>query len=326
MSTNDVLIYAEHDGGQVKKIALEVTTKAKRVAGELGGSVLAVALGPNASQTVAKLGEYGADKVFVSEDEAYVKYSIGPAASALSSIAAETKPRLIIMSATATGKDIAARVAAKTGGGIIAAALDVAVKDGDVRVLTSVFGGALDVSKAFAGDGPGIVLLRPNAVAPEAVGGAASMETIAAAIPARAMLAKIVDRVVESVGQAPLEEAVVVVAGGRGAGGTEGFALLQTLANEVGGVVGASRAAVDVGWIGYSQQIGQTGKTVKPMVYFACGISGAIQHKVGMLTSNYIIAVNKNPEAPIFQFADCCIVGDLFEVVPELLKEVKKRR
>lgn len=326
MSTNNILVVAEHNGGQVKKVALELTTKARMLAGGLGGSVVAVALGPGAAATVDKLGPYGASTVYVNEDEAYVKYSIAPAAASIASLVDTVQPKLILFSATPTGKDIASRVAAKTGAGIMANGLDVTLSDGAFQVATSIFGGTLNVTSTFAGDGPNIVVLRPNAVAPEQVGGTAKAEALSAPIPQEALLAKVLDSVVEAGAQAPLEEAAIICSGGRGVGGPEGFDVIRALAAEFGGVVGASRAAVDAGWIPYAHQVGQTGKTVKPQLYVACGISGAIQHKVGMQTASYIVAINKNPDAPIFQFADCCIVGDLFQVVPELIKEVKKRK
>lgn len=325
-TTNDILVVAEHDGGQVKKVALELTTKARMLSGALGGAVIAVAVGPGAAATADRLGAYGAGTVYVGEDEAYAKYSIAPAAASIAALVEQVKPKLILFSATPTGKDIAARVAAKTGAGIVANGLDVTFNDGGFNVATAIFGGTLNVTSGFTSEGPNIVVLRPNAVAPEQVGGTAKVEALSAPIPQEALLAQIIDSVVEAGAQAPLEEAAVICSGGRGVGGPEGFDVVRALADELGGVVGASRAAVDAGWIPYANQVGQTGKTVKPQLYVACGISGAIQHKVGMQTSSYIVAINKNPDAPIFQFADCCIVGDLFQVVPELIKEVKKRK
>jgi electron transfer flavoprotein alpha subunit len=325
-TTNDILIVAEHEGGQAKKVALELATKAKMLAGGTGGSVYAVALGPGAPAVVDRLGPYGVGTVYVNDAETYAQYSIGPAAASVAALVEQLKPKLILFSATPTGKDVAARVSAKVGAGIMANALDVTYKEGGFNVLTSIFGGTLDMTKTFVGDGAAIVVLRPNAVAPEQVGGTAKAEALNAPVPPEAMLAKVIDRVVEAGAQAPLEEAAIICSGGRGVGGPEGFAAIESVAEVFGGVVGASRAAVDAGWISYSHQVGQTGKTVKPQLYVACGISGAIQHKVGMQTSSYIVAINKNPDAPIFQFADCCIVGDLFQIIPELVTEVKKRK
>ena len=325
-TTNDILIVAEHSGGQPKKVALELATKGKMLADKTGGSVVAVALGPGAAAVADRLGSYGASTVYVNEADTYVQYSIAPAAATIAALVQKLNPKLILFSATPTGKDIASRVAAKTGAGIMANGLDVTFSDGGFQVATSIFGGTLNVTSGFTGEGPNIVVLRPNAVAPEQVGGTAKVEALDAPIPQEALLAKIIDSVVEAGAQAPLEEASIICSGGRGVGGPEGFDVIRALAAEFGGVVGASRAAVDAGWIPYAHQVGQTGKTVKPQLYVACGISGAIQHKVGMQTSSYIVAINKNPDAPIFQFADCCIVGDLFQVVPELIKEVRKRK
>jgi electron transfer flavoprotein alpha subunit len=326
LSTNDILILAEHESGQAKKVALELATKAKQLAAKCGGSTIAVALGPGAAGTIQKLSTYGADSILVNEDQKFLDFSIGPAAGTMAAVIEERKPKLILCPATPIGKDIASRAAAKTGAGIISNAVDVEFKDGGFEVTVSIFGGSITVTKTFVGDGPAIVLVRPNAFTAEQINGEGKVENLNAPIAPEAMLAKIIDRVVEAGAQAPLEEAAVIVSGGRGIGGAAAFEMLKELADEFGGVVGASRAAVDSGWISYPHQVGQTGKTVKPQLYVACGISGAIQHKVGMQTANYIVAINKNPDAPIFQFADCCIVGDLFQVVPELTKEIKKRK
>jgi electron transfer flavoprotein alpha subunit len=326
LSTNDILILAEHNGDQLKKVALELTTKAKKLAEDRNGNAIALVLGPGAAGAAEKLGSYGADVVLVNEDKNYADYYIGPAAGTLAAVIAERKPGLILCPGTPSGKDIAARAAAKTNAGIITNVLDVAFKNGGFEVAVSIFGGSFNVTKTFVGDGPAIVLARPNAFVPEQLNGAGKVEILNAPIAKEELLVKIIERVVEAGAQAPLEEAAVIVAGGRGIGGPEGFEMLDELAAEFGGVVGASRAAVDSGWISYPHQVGQTGKSVKPQLYVACGISGAIQHKVGMQTSSYIVAINKNPDAPIFQFADCCIVGDLFQIVPELTKEIKKRK
>ncbi len=223
-------------------------------------------------------------------------------------------------------RDVAGRVAARLGCGLIANAVEVGAKDGAITAIKPAFGGALQVTSSFVGEGPHLLVARPNAFIARSLGSQAEVEEIPASLDERALLARVIEQVAGSAATVSLEEAQIIVSGGRGLGGPENFRLIQDLAEVLGAQVGASRAAVDAGWIPYAHQVGQTGKTVKPALYIACGISGAIQHKVGMQTSGLIVAINKNPDAPIFQFADLGVVGDLFHVVPQLIQEVKKRK
>lgn len=325
-TTNDVWVFVEHNNGAPKKIALELATKARELAAALGGSTAAVAFGPGAAATAERLGAYGASNVYAAEDEAFANFYVTPHAKVLADLVREKQPRLVLFGSTPNGKDVAARLAAKLDLGIIVNAVDVNVAKGQLVALKPAFGGALNVNSAFVDGRTSVLLLRPNAVAPEQVGGTASVEKAAAALADSDLLSKVVQRVEEPGAAAPLEEASVIVSGGRGLGGPEPFTMLRQLADALGGTVGASRAAVDAGWIPYSHQVGQTGKTVKPQLYIACGISGAIQHKVGMQTSNYIVAINKNGDAPIFTFCDLGIVGDLFQIVPALAEAIQKRK
>lgn len=325
-ATNDIWVFVEHENGEPKKVSLELATKAKELADALGGSSAAVAFGPSAGATAKKIGLYGAGTVFVSEDDKLGSYSITPQAQVLADLIAEKKPRVVLFPATPTAKDIAAQVSAKVGAGVLTNSIDVSIKDGAVASMAPAFGGSIEVTSTVAGDVPQFILVRPNAILPQQVGSDPQVVNIAASIGDNSLLAKIVDVVAESSAQAPLEEAAVIVAGGRGVGGSENFKILEELAKELGGVVGASRAAVDAGWITYPHQVGQTGKTVKPNLYIACGISGAIQHKVGMQTSKVIVAINKNSDAPIFEFADLGIVGDFVDIVPKLTDEIRKRK
>ncbi len=325
-TTNDIWVFVEQENGEPKRVALELATKARELAGALGGTSAAVALGPGAAGAAKKLGIYGAATVFVSEDEKLAKYSITPQAQVLADLISQRNPRLVLFPATPTGKDVAAQVSARLGAGVLTNAVDVSLRDGTFTSIAPAFGGTIDVVSTTVGDGPQIVAVRPNAFLPMQVGGEAQVVAIDVPVKQDSLLAEIVDTIVEAGADAPLEEASCIVSGGRGIGGPENFKVISDLAKELGAVVGASRAAVDAGWISYPHQVGQTGKVVKPNLYIACGISGAIQHKVGMQTSKVIVAINKNADAPIFEFADLGIVGDVLEIVPKLTEEIRKRK
>ncbi|MCL5958202.1 MAG: electron transfer flavoprotein subunit alpha/FixB family protein [Chloroflexi bacterium] len=325
-ATNDIWVFVEQDQGEPKRVALELATKSKQLADALGGSTAAVAFGAGSAGAAKKMGAYGSATVYVAEGDKLTGYAITPQAQVLADLIGEKKPRAILFPASSAGKDIAAQVSARLGVGVLTNSVDVSVKDGAVVSTAPAFGGSIEVQSTTVGDGTAIICVRPNAFAPEQVGGDAQVVEISLPVKEDSLLAKIADSIVEAGAQAPLEEAATIVAGGRGIAGAEGFKVLEDLARELGGVVGASRAAVDAGWISYPHQVGQTGKTVKPNLYIACGISGAVQHKVGMQTAKCIVAINKNPESPIFEFCDLGIVGDLFEIVPKLTEEVKKRK
>ncbi len=324
--SNDIWIYVEHDKGQVKKTALELATKAREMAAQLGGTAVAVALGPGAKSAADKLGNFGVTKLYASEDARFTEYCVTPHAQVIGDLMIDKAPRLLMLPATPGSKDIASQLQAKARLGLIANVVDATVQDGGVQVKVPIFGGSLETTKTWAGNNTAVMLVRPNAFTPAQDSGKAEVEDITVGIANESLLAKIVERVTEAGADAPLEEAAIIVSGGRGVGGPEHFDVIESLAKALGGAVGASRAAVDSGWIAYSHQVGQTGKTVKPALYIACGISGAIQHKVGMQTSDVIVAINKNADAPIFQFADFGVVGDLFQIVPKLTEEVKKRK
>ncbi len=325
-TTNDIWVFVEQEQGEPKRVSLELATKSRQLAAELGGSAAAVAFGPGASGAAAKLGAYGSATVYVSQADKLSGYAITPQAQVLADLIADKKPHAVLFPASSSGKDIAAQVSARLATGVLTNSVELAIKDGAIVSTSPAFGGSIEVQSVVTGDGTALICVRPNAFAPEQSGGQARVEEIGVSVREDSLLAKIVDTVVEAGAQAPLEEAAVIIAGGRGMAGPDGFKVLEELAREIGGVVGASRAAVDAGWISYPHQVGQTGKTVKPNLYIACGISGAVQHKVGMQTAKTIVAINKNPESPIFEFCDLGIIGDLFEVVPKLTQEVKKRR
>jgi electron transfer flavoprotein alpha subunit len=315
----EILVLAEHDGAEIKKVTVELVTLARRF-----GEPSVVWIGPGADGGRARLAEFGAERVYVADDPALSDYVVAPVASLLAQLVAEKSPGLVLLAATGQGKEIAGRLAVKIDSGVITDAVDMlAGEDGPVTVQ-SVFGGAT-VVHARVKRGTPIVAMRPNAVSPEPAQGAAEITPVSfAGSPSGA---KIEERVVAERGDRPeLTEASIVVSGGRGTGSAEGFGIIEQLADSLGAAVGASRAVTDAGWYPHQFQVGQTGKTVSPQLYMAIGISGAIQHRAGMQTSKTIIAVNKDPEAPIFELADFGVVGDLFKVLPQLIDEIGKRK
>ena len=313
---SEVLIVAEHVDSHVSKSALELLTLARRL-----GEPVAVVFG-DTSETIAKeLGEYGAARVLTVTDPAMDDYLVAPQAEALAQIAQTMQPVAILITSTPEGKEIAGRLAVKLGSGLITDATDIAA---DGSTTQSVFAGNWTVTAAVTHGAP-VITVKPNAVTPEAAPTEPVTEQIEVTISDAAKTARIVSREPKgSSGRPELTEAAVVVSGGRGTGGD--FGAVEELADVLGGAVGASRAAVDAGWYPYAYQIGQTGKTVSPQLYIAVGISGAIQHRAGMQTSKAIVAVNKDPEAPIFALADLGIVGDLHRVLPAVIKAIKERK
>jgi electron transfer flavoprotein alpha subunit len=313
---SEVLVVAEHVDSHVSKPALELLTLARRL-----GEPVAVILG-DIDDTIAKaLGEYGATRVLSVNDPAMDDYLVAPKAEALAQIAATMQPAAILITSSPEGKEIAGRLAVKLGSGLITDATDIAAEGSTTQ---SVFAGNWTVTAAVTRGAP-VITVKPNAVTPEAAPTEPATEQIEVTISDAAKTARVVSREPKrSSGRPELTEATVVVSGGRGTGGD--FAAVEELADVLGGAVGASRAAVDAGWYPYAYQIGQTGKTVSPQLYIAVGISGAIQHRAGMQTSKAIVAVNKDPEAPIFALADLGIVGDLHRVLPAVIEAIKERK
>jgi electron transfer flavoprotein alpha subunit len=315
----EILVLAEHTGGEVKKVTGELITLARRF-----GEPAVVWTGPGAEEGRARCAEFGAARIYVADDVTIDDYVVAPVAELLAQLVKEKAPALVLVAGTGEGKEIAGRLAVKTDSGLLTDAVDlVPGPDGPVAEQ-SVFGGATVVHSRVKRGTP-IVAMRPNAITPEAAAGEA--ELVQVTLDAQPSGAKITERVVAERGARPdLTEASIVVSGGRGTGGAQGFELIEQLADSLGAAVGASRAVTDAGWYPHQFQVGQTGKTVSPQLYMAIGISGAIQHRAGMQTSKMIIAVNKDPEAPIFELADFGVVGDLFKVVPQLLEEIGKRK
>ncbi len=314
----EVLVLVEHVDGAPKKVTYELLTLARSL-----GEPSAVFIGNGFDNAKDKLAEYGAAKIYVAADAELDGFLVAPKAEVLAQIVSSSSPAAVLIPSTPEGKEIAGRLAVKTESGVITDA--VGVDDGFVA-KQSIFGGAINVSSKVSKGTP-IITVRPNSTAPEAAPAQPTEEQVSATISDAAKGAKILDRVTEKKGGRPeLTEAAIVVSGGRGLGEGKNFELIEKLADTLGAAVGASRAATDAGWYPHTNQVGQTGKTVSPQLYMAIGISGAIQHRAGMQTSKTIIAVNKDPEAPIFELVDFGIVGDLFNVVPQLTEEIEKRK
>jgi electron transfer flavoprotein alpha subunit len=298
--------------------ALELLTKAR----SLGGDVAAVALGPGATSAVEALGAHGATTVYASDDQTFADQPGRPAAHTLRALIEQHRPSLLLFDGTYDARDVAGRLQALTGSTLMANATDVS---GPTQARTEIFGGTKYVDVELGGPEPRLVLVRPRSFPAEPAGGTATVVQVDTVEP-DGPTATVLERHAEAASGPKLQDATVVIAGGRGLGGPEPFSMLEELAAALGNAaVGASRAAVDAGWVPYAYQIGQTGKTVKPEIYIAVGISGALQHIVGMKGAKRIVAINKDAEAPILKMADLGVVGDLFQIVPALTQEVRKR-
>lgn len=315
-----ILVYAELNRGKLTSTALELMAKGREL-----GDVYAVALGTGAKAAAEMLGKHGAKVVHVNEDKSFDDYLAEPATDAVAALFEKEKPELILFGFTQDSREVAGRLAARLGVGLISNASDVVAKDGGFVAKVPYFGGA-KVASMKANGKPAIVLVRPKSFEASEKGGTAEVQQLDVSLSDSSKRAHITDRVVEASEKVKLEDARVVISGGRGMGGPQNFPLLEDLAGALGGAVGASRAVVDAGWVPYSMQVGQTGKSVRPGVYIAVGISGAMQHTVGMKTSKVIIAINKDAEAPIMKMADLGVVGDALKIVPALTEAVKKKK
>jgi len=315
----EVLVLVEHAEGALKKVTSELITAARAL-----GDPSAVVVGaPGTAAPLADgLKEAGAAKIYVAESDDVDKYLVTPVVDVLAALAESNAPAAVLLAASADGKEIAGRLAARIGSGLL---VDVVEVQEGPKAVHSIFGGAFTVEAKANGDTP-VITLRAGAVEAEPSAGAGEQVTVEVPAPAE-NATKITAREPAVAGDRPeLSEATIVVSGGRGVGSAENFSVVEALADSLGAAVGASRAAVDSGYYPGQFQVGQTGKTVSPQLYIALGISGAIQHRAGMQTSKTIVAVNKDEEAPIFEIADYGVVGDLFKVAPQLTDAIKARK
>ncbi|MEJ2721883.1 MAG: electron transfer flavoprotein subunit alpha/FixB family protein [bacterium] len=323
--TNDILVFAEIREGAFKKINRELISAGLAVADKTGGAVHVAAIGNDIGAAVEEAGKFPVQKVFTVKDPLLEKYSTQGFATALEAVIKQADPLIVLLGATAMGKDLAARVAARLDAALMTDCTEVDVEDGALKVKRPVFSGKVYANVVSTNDGIKMASVRPNIYpAVDPGGDPAEVVDVAVSITKDQIGALVKEIEATSSGRKDITEAEIIVAGGRSLKSEENFKLLEELADVLGASVGASRAAVDAGYVQHSQQVGQTGKVVNPKLYIAVGISGAIQHLVGMRTSKVIVAINKDPNAPIFQNADYGIVGDLFEVVPLLTEELKK--
>ncbi len=317
-----ILVFIEQRDGTIRKGSLEALSEARRQASAAGWPVAAVIAGSDVAGLAADCGKYGAEKVFVADDGNLRLYSAEGYTEAVVAAAGRMEPDAIFFSATAMGRDLAPRVAARLGVGGLADVTGLTLEDGTFVAKRPVYSAKAFATVDTAGKKPQVIGLRPNVFTAEEAGGSAEVVNLdGLSLSIRAMVKELV---AEGGGEIDVAEADIIVSGGRGLKGPENFALMRELADLLGAAVGASRAAVDAGWIDHAHQVGQTGKVVSPTLYIACGISGAIQHLAGMSSSKIIVAINKDPDAPIFKVADYGVVGDLFQVVPAMIEEIRK--
>ncbi len=322
MSIDKVWVLAESAEGKPTTITLELLTRAR----SMGSTKEAVAWGPDTAAVAGELGNYGATTVYDVGDLGDALPGAPVAAAIASLIESGNRPDVILVPASYDGRDVAARLSVRLDKPVITNVVDLTTQGDDVRSQHGLFGGAQVATAQFTGERPWIFVVRAKSFAADPAGGGPA-QVVAAPVPELGATngAKVLARHAEERSGPKLDEADVVVSGGRGLGGAESYAMIEELAKLLHGAPGASRAIVDAGWVPYSHQVGQTGKTVKPTLYIACGISGATQHLVGMKGSKNIIAVNKDQDAPIFSVADLGIVGDVHKVLPKLIEALKAR-
>jgi electron transfer flavoprotein alpha subunit len=318
-----VWIVAEQRDGALRKISFELASTARKLADQLGVEVSAVLLGSGIEGLAAQLGKYGVDKVYVGDSPALDPYVTEAHAAAVAKVVKENDPEILLLGASVQGKDLSARLAGKLATGLATDCTDVKIADGKLLAIRPMYAGKC-FGEIVTNTNPQMASLRPNVFPAVENVKAAAVVKFDAGVDAAQLKSKVLEVQKDTSGKVDLTEANVIVSGGRGMKGPEGYQLLEELADVLKGCVGASRAAVDAGWRPQKDQVGQTGKVVSPNLYIACGISGAIQHLAGMSSSKYIVAINKDAEAPIFAKADYGVVDDLFKVVPELTIACKK--
>jgi len=312
--------------GAPTKLTLELATLARTMAEAAGHDARTVLIGAGAGAAATEVAGYGPDVLAVDVDAALSGRPVAAVvAPRLVSLIDQHSPEYLLLGASNDGKDIAGMLLGLTDLPVLANGAAVEWGDDGPRVEMSTFGGKLVTRSTFTGP-RGMVIVRPASVTAEKAAAPGGVESIEVSVAQELPEVRVTNRLEEAGAAAPIEEARVIVGAGRGIGSEDGLRLIEDLATALGGAVGATRAVVDSGWIGYGQQIGQTGKIVKPSLYVACGISGAIQHKVGVQTAGTIVAINKDPDAPIAEFADLFVVGDLFEILPRLIEAIRARK
>jgi electron transfer flavoprotein alpha subunit len=317
---------AEQRDGEIRKITYEIVSEGRRLADALGQELTVLLLGSNIKDKAAVLGQYGADKVIVADDPRLAVYTTDAYSSVIAELVKANDPAILLMGASVQGKDLSARLSARLGVGMAQDCTAFSIEGGNLVAIRPIYAGKAYARVSFENSWPQMATARPNVMSTNEPDSSRSAQVIDAtfSLDDSALKTKVVDAMKDESGKVDLTEADKIVSGGRGMKGPENYQILEDLADLIGASVGASRSAVDSGWRPHSDQVGQTGKVVSPNLYIACGISGAIQHMAGMSTSKVIVAINKDPDAPIFQKADYGVVGDLFDVVPALAEQVKK--
>ena len=316
-----IWVYAELSDDKVTTTSLEMLAKAAEI-----GKAEAVLLGPAPEDAVETLAKHGASKIYRSADPIYRDYLTLPAAETVTGLIHTHKPAVMLFASSYSGRDLVASLSASFDSGAISDVGDFELRDSSVQATIPALGASYQNTSTLTGDGTKLLLVRPKSFEPKMNEQSLSIEQVPAVLDDQLRKLRVKDRVTVKREGPQLEGAKTIVSGGRGLKGEENFAILKDLADLLDGAVGASRAAVDAGWVPYSMQVGQTGKTVKPNLYIACGISGAVQHLSGMKTSKTIISINKDADAPIFQYSDFGVVGDVFKIIPQLIDELKKRK
>jgi electron transfer flavoprotein alpha subunit len=323
-----VFVFAQQVDNKISSVSYELVSEAKRLAGVLGTDVTAVLLGCKLDGLLDRLVKYGADNIIVVDDPALETYMTDPYVSALHAVIEAKKPEILLYGATAIGRDLAPRVSARVHTGLTAdcTGLEIDAETKDLRMTRPAFGGNIMATILCSEHRPQMATVRPGVMQRADINenAKAKIEKFAVKDLDKAVKVQILEVIKKTATKMDIQDAKILVSGGRGMGGPENFRLLEELAALFGGTVSSSRAAVDAGWVEKDRQVGQTGKTVRPTVYFACGISGAIQHLAGMEESDIIIAINKDPSAPIFSVADYGVVGDALKILPLLTQELKK--
>ena len=317
-----ILVFVEQRDGEIRAASLQAVSEACRLAADPGWPVAAVLVGDGVAGTASSLGGYGAQTVYLADGSDFELYSAEGYAAAVVKAVEQAQPSAIFFAGTAMGRDLAPRVAARIGVGALADVVELTLEGEAFVAKRPVYSGKAFATVDAAGKVPQVISLRPNVFAADEAGGSAEVVNLDGLSPTiRAVVKELKDT---GGGELDVAEADIIVSGGRGIKGPENFALIRELADAVGGAVGASRAVVDAGWIEHKHQVGQTVKVVSPSLYVAAGISGAIQHQAGKSSSKVIVAINKDPDAPIFKVADYGVVGDLFDVIRPMVEEIKK--